>query len=199
LLSGVNVAISNVATGQVLEDERRDSSGRLVVGRLVPGAYELIVYTHESLTNMDPEHGVAIHAFDLLLTMSVRLLREETLGGTSGSARAAVPVELLDYSQSAYGGGQPHVKETDNATPLVIPAEELKCFKEYLPLPESLDSRAQFGPLDLSETFYVPTTSYYSHEISFTARPGQDALRIFIAKANSKVALLEASSRTLLA
>jgi len=34
LLSGVNVAISNVATGTVVEDERKDSSSKLIVGRL---------------------------------------------------------------------------------------------------------------------------------------------------------------------
>lgn len=104
MLSGVNVAISNVATGQVVEDERKDSSGRLVVGHLSPGSYELIVYTHESLTNMDPEHGVAISSFDLLLTISVRLLREEVKGIVGKEAGAAVTVELLDYSQSTYGG-----------------------------------------------------------------------------------------------
>ena len=63
----------------------------------MPGAYELIVYTHESITNMDPEHGVAITSFDLLLSMSVRLLREERPGETEAD-RALVPVEVLDYS-----------------------------------------------------------------------------------------------------
>lgn len=67
LLSGVNLAINNVVTGQVIEDERRDSSGKLIVGHLVPGPYELIVYSHECVTNMDPAHGQAMHSFDLLL------------------------------------------------------------------------------------------------------------------------------------
>ena len=97
LLSGVNVAINNVATGAILEDERKDSSSKLVIGHLEPGAYELIVYTHQSMTNMDPEHGVALPTFDLLLSMSVRLLREETQGG-SGAQGAPVAVEVLDYS-----------------------------------------------------------------------------------------------------
>jgi hypothetical protein len=97
LLSGVNVAINNVATGMIVEDERKDSSSKLVVGHLVPGAYELIVYTHESVTNMDPEHGVALSSFDLLLSMSVRLLREQSQGST-GAGKSAVPVEVLDYS-----------------------------------------------------------------------------------------------------
>jgi hypothetical protein len=65
LLSGLNVAINNVETGQIVEDQRRDSSSKLVIGYLLPGKYEMIVYTHECITNMDPEHGTAINAFDL--------------------------------------------------------------------------------------------------------------------------------------
>ena len=57
LLSGINLAINNVETGQIVEDERRDSSSKLVIGYLLPGKYEMIVYTHECITNMDPEHG----------------------------------------------------------------------------------------------------------------------------------------------
>jgi len=51
----------------------------------------------------------------------------------------------------------------------------------------------------MSETFYVPTSEFHSHEISFTAKPGQDALRVLLAKANTKVSLIETSSRSLLA
>lgn len=39
LLNGVNVAISNTATGAILEDERIDTTGKLLVSRLQPGAY----------------------------------------------------------------------------------------------------------------------------------------------------------------
>ena len=67
MLSGINLALNNVETGQIIEDERRDSSSKLVVGYLLPGKYEMIVYTHESITNMDPEHGAAINSFDLRL------------------------------------------------------------------------------------------------------------------------------------
>jgi len=102
LLSGVNLAINNVATGQVVEDERRDSSGKLIVGHLVPGPYELIVYTHECVTNMDPALGKAISSFDLLLQMSTRLLRVADRFNAA-SAAISVPVEILDYSQSRSG------------------------------------------------------------------------------------------------
>lgn len=67
LLSNVNFAINNVVTGQVVEDERRESSGKLVVEHLVPGPYELILYTHECVTNMDPAQTKAISSFDLLI------------------------------------------------------------------------------------------------------------------------------------
>lgn len=139
LLSGLNVAISNVATGQVVEDERRDSSSQLLVGRLLPGAYELIVYTHQCVTNMDQEVAPALTGFDLLLTMSVRLLRVQALG-EAGAGRTPVAVEILDYAQGGYGGAQPRVKDSSNAAPFVVPAEEFRCRKEYMPLPTSLDS-----------------------------------------------------------
>jgi hypothetical protein len=68
----------------------------------VPGPYELIVYTHECVTNMDPAHGKAISSFDLLLQMTTRLLRvADRFDGAS--AAASVPVEILDYSKSSSG------------------------------------------------------------------------------------------------
>jgi hypothetical protein len=78
-------------------------------------------------------------------------------------------------------------------------SNELKCLKEYLPLPKSLDQRMQFGSLDLSETFYTLASGYFSHEMSLTARAGQDALRVLLVRANSKMALLEASNREIVA
>jgi len=102
LLSGVNLAINNVATGQIVEDEKRESSGKLIVGHLVPGPYELIVYTHECVTNMDPSHDKAISSFDMLFQMSTRLLRvADRFDGAS--VAASVPVEILDYSKGRSG------------------------------------------------------------------------------------------------
>jgi hypothetical protein len=60
-----------------------------------------------------------------------------------------------------------------------------------LPLPKNLDSFGITGSVDISEAFYIQGQSYVSHKISFTARTGQDALRILLAKANSKIALYE--------
>ena len=91
------------------------------------------------------------------------------------------------------------MKDSSSASPLVLSAEELKCLKQYLPLPTSLDTLVQAGPLDLSETFYAPTASFFSHEMSFTARQGEDAVRVLLAKANSKIALLDGSGRSLVA
>jgi len=54
-----------------VEDLRQESSSRLVVGHLVPGPYELIVYGHQCLTNTRD----GMREFDLVLHMSVRLLR----------------------------------------------------------------------------------------------------------------------------
>ena len=77
----------------------------------MPGNYELIVYTHECITNMDPAYSKAINSFDLWLQMSVRLLRlADQRDGASPYAN--VPVEILDYSQSPAGqGAKPHLKD----------------------------------------------------------------------------------------
>jgi hypothetical protein len=78
LLGGVNVALSNTATGAVIADERIDTTGKLLVSKLAPGGYELTLYSHQCATNMDPDHGEHISSFDLLLSMSLRLVREST-------------------------------------------------------------------------------------------------------------------------
>lgn len=97
LLSGVNVAVNNIATGEVHEGVRGDSSSRLVFEYMVPGEYEVIVYTHGSVTTMDPSAGTAISSFDVLLQLSVRLLRRADQH--EGGARAAsVPIAILDYT-----------------------------------------------------------------------------------------------------
>lgn len=200
LLSGVNVAINNVATGAVVEDERRDSSGKLVVGRLVPGSYELFLYTHECVTNMatslSSPDGRSMRPFDLALKISVRLLRVAGANDAS-AATASVPVEILDWSQAR--DGQPRVQGTAAAAPLAVTPEELVCLKEFLPLPRSLDGYISMGSVDLSETFYIGTNSYHSHEMSFTPIKGHTALRIIIAKSNSKIVLLEQSGRQVVA
>jgi len=168
---------------------------------LLPGHYELIIYTHECITNMDPGRSTAISSFDLRLQMSVRLLRLADQRGSVGSAASSpVPVEILDYSQNPAGqGARPHLKDSARAAPLVVTQEELGCLKEYLPLPESLEALSVAGSVDISEAFYIPMQSYHAHEISFTAREGQDALRILLAKANSKIAVYEKSGRALAA
>mmetsp|Transcript_21057 Transcript_21057/g.32606 ORF Transcript_21057/g.32606 Transcript_21057/m.32606 type:complete len:287 (+) Transcript_21057:781-1641(+) len=193
LLSGVNFALSNVATGQVIEEDGSETSGKLVVGRLFPGEYELIVYTHECITNMDPAHGQAISAFDTLVHMSVRLLRLTDQHLTYGSA-PKVQVEILDYDS-----GSPQLKAHEDASPLQVTKRELACLREYRPLPETLDIPGEIGRVDLSDHFFVPTASFHTHHIRFTAKPGQDALQVLLAKSNSKVAVYEVETRTLVA
>lgn len=73
--------------------------------------------------------------------------------------------------------------------------EELRCFEQYLALPRTVDHHSITGTLDFSEQFYIPTRSYYTHSMNFTARSGQDALRVFLARSNSKIALYETSTR----
>jgi hypothetical protein len=79
-----------------------------------------------------------------------------------------VAVDVLDYSKGGYGGA-PRPKDSGSATPLVLSTNELKCLKEYLPLPGTLDLRMQFGSLDLSEEYYTLSSGFFSHEIRLTA------------------------------
>lgn len=97
LLSGVNLAINNVATGQIIEGEEKDHTNKLIVGKLTPGKYELIIYTHEAITNMDPAHGVAISSFDIFLEMSIRAIRISGKGDITNFIEA-VTIDSVDYT-----------------------------------------------------------------------------------------------------
>lgn len=80
---------------------------------------------------------------------------------------------------------------------MVLTQVEMECLKEYLPLPLSFDSMMQFGSLDLSEQFFVPTPEFFSHEITFTAKAKQDAIRILLAHSNAKLNLLDSNRKTI--
>lgn len=129
--------------------------------------------------------------------MRTRLLRVADRHD-SASEGAGVAVEILDYSKTT-GEGKPRVDETASSAPLVVTHQELACLKEHLPLPDNLDAQAVTANLDISEAFFIPTNGYYAHEVNFTVQSGQDALRVFLAKANSKMAILEERSRSLVA
>lgn len=53
----------------------------------------------------------------------------------------------------------------------------------------------QFGNVDLSETYFVPASNFFSRSISFTVRRGQDALRVLLARSNAKIALIRESDK----
>ena len=193
LLSGVNFAISNIATGQIVEDLRHESSGRLIVGRLVPGPYELIVYAHNCITNMGDRDHDQMKSFDILLHMKARLLRMSNR--QSHDSRASVTVKVEGYTE---GHGNHHEKVQDGSdpesAPLVLSHEELECQKRYLPLPDVLVSQSISGELDMNEEYYIPTQFSYTHHIGFTAKKSRDALRVLLVKTNSKMALFEKKS-----
>lgn len=73
----------------MVEVERRDDTNRVVVGHLNPGPYELIVYTHEGVTNVGSGRESGPQSLDLVLQMSLRLLRLAEQGHES---EASVPV-----------------------------------------------------------------------------------------------------------
>lgn len=192
LLNGVNVAISNTATGAIIEDERIDTTGKLLVSKLEPGSYELILYTHQCATNMDPEHGNTIFAFDLLLSISLKLVRVMT---SEHHYTAPVPVEILDFPSQ---GSQAQVKSQESTPPQHYTSDEIWCRRHFSEVPKSLETLMQFGSLDLSETYYVPVSNFYSRQMSFTVKKGQDALRVLLARSNAKIALIRDSDKKLI-
>lgn len=84
-------------------------------------------------------------------------------------------------------------------TPVLATEDELHCRSEYLPLPEDLDANGVTAQIDWSEAFFLPTFAYTSHEIAFTAREGQEVLRVFLAKSNSKVSIIKKGDRAVVA
>ena len=78
-------------------------------------------------------------------------------------------------------------------------AKELACLKEFLPIPHCLERYTVLGTVDVSENFFIETQSFHSHEISFIPRKGQDAIRVLLGKANSKIAIFEHSNKHLVA
>ena len=93
--------------------------------------------------------------------MSLSLIREQQNGEQLSLEQSNVSIDILDH----FGGEQSRIRESSDASITVMSTDALKCFKEYLPLPSNLDDMMQFGSLDISETFYVPTSGFYDKEI----------------------------------
>lgn len=72
LLSAVNVMVRSSQTGQVVSDERREGNARVIIPKLEPGNYDILVYSHKCITNMNSGY---IDFFDLLLELSMRPIR----------------------------------------------------------------------------------------------------------------------------
>jgi hypothetical protein len=72
------------------------------VGKLAPGKYELLIYTHECITNMDPHNGIAISSFDIALQVITRLVRMAELHDQN-DVPPAVNVDILDFSSGRNG------------------------------------------------------------------------------------------------
>ena len=103
-----------------------------------------------------------------------------------------VPIKLTDSTSDPNG-------QDEQVNPLLATEEELHCKGEYLSLPDELDPNGLQSQIDISEQYFLPTFSYTSHQIMYTARKDQNGLRIVLARSNSKVSLLEDDSRKLVA
>jgi len=102
-----------------------------------------------------------------------------------------VPIKLTDSSTE--NGADEQV------TPMLATEEEVHCKGEYLSLPDELDPNGLMSQIDLSEQFFLPTFSYTSHQIQYTARKEQSGLRILLGKSNAKVSFLNEDNRKLVA
>ena len=72
LLSAANVVVRSSQTGQVVSDERREGNARVIIPKLEPGNYDVLIYTHKCVTNM--QSGF-IEFFDLLLELRMKPIR----------------------------------------------------------------------------------------------------------------------------
>lgn len=145
---------------------------------------------------MDPHNGIAISSFDIALQVITRLVRMAELHDQN-DVPPAVNVDILDFSSGRNGDVDAQVKEQKQMAPLMFTKHEIKCMKEYLPLPERLDGWALSGRVDLHETFFIPQATFHSHHIRFTASAGQDAIQVLVVKANTMIAVYELESRSL--
>ena len=103
-----------------------------------------------------------------------------------------VPIKLSDTTSDSNA-------QNENITPMLATEEEIHCKAEYLSMPDELNPNGLTTQIDLSEHFFLPTFSYTSHQIQFTARKDQYGLRILLAKSNCKVSLLNEDTRHLVA
>ena len=53
LFNDVNFALTNLQTKHIYKNTRRENINKLVLDNLEEGEYELLVYAHHCLTNMD--------------------------------------------------------------------------------------------------------------------------------------------------
>jgi hypothetical protein len=140
---------------------------------------------------MDPAHGGTISTFDLLFTVSLRLLKIADQH-TELTKSASIPVEVFEKSGS--------LQKSYDSSPWVIDSQDLKCLKDYSHLPKTFDDKFLNGRLDIIEAFFIPSSEYYSHEVSFTPKQqDHDSLRILLSKANSKVVLFSVDDNAVVA
>jgi hypothetical protein len=74
----------------VIDDERREATSRLIFPKLAAGKYEIVVYTHKCVTNI--QEGEYMANFDLLFDIAIRTVR--IVDGHKGESRTnVVPVK----------------------------------------------------------------------------------------------------------
>lgn len=103
LLSGVIVALKNQQTGQLVESENLEQHSQLLIQKLVPGHYELFIYTHKCVSNILSQQAISsqvaqqIPAFDLLIDVSVSTIRLAD-GHSDETVQSSVPIYHMSNS-----------------------------------------------------------------------------------------------------
>lgn len=118
LLSQVSISVRNKLTGELVADERREGSARLVVPKLSVGSYEIVAYTHMCVTNMQSGY---IPTFDVLFDVSVNTVRISE--GKVSESLAAAHLPLNGPVEKA------------SVAPVVFTRLELDCMRDAVELP----------------------------------------------------------------
>jgi len=95
-----------------------------------------------------------IRSFDVTLEMRIRMIRRLT-GHQNDLVKAKIPI-----TTSGFGGAKNDKGEYERITPSLYTREELMCVRDYMHLPDTLDTHGVTSQIEISETFFLPTDAF---------------------------------------
>ena len=73
LLNDVSFALTHVDTGTIFHNLKRESHNKLILENMPSGTFELLIYAHNCLTNLN--NGGYLSNIDVAYTIDVNLIR----------------------------------------------------------------------------------------------------------------------------